>query len=177
MSEELEHILSQLTLPDNAAIQKVLWCLVQVSCIEKIYLFKNEYILFIYTSYPISGHCSVETGFQRPGCNPSTVRGYDRIHRSTGGKQASCLLSQPFTSTKSTMCATPSLITHSIYKNKQKKVLLLFYFKIRQSAVVMLRMRVKKHWKKIIPEHRERFRNFALYAFWHLYDFYVPFLD
>ncbi|KAF7708017.1 importin-4 [Silurus meridionalis] len=36
---------------------------------------------------------------------------------------------------------------------------------IRQSAVVMLRMRVKKHWKKISPEHRESLKEVVLQAF------------
>lgn len=31
------------------------------------------------------------------------------------------------------------------------------YMQIRQSAAVMLRLRVKKHWKKINPNDRERF--------------------
>uniref|UniRef100_A0A8C2IV09 Importin N-terminal domain-containing protein n=1 Tax=Cyprinus carpio TaxID=7962 RepID=A0A8C2IV09_CYPCA len=34
---------------------------------------------------------------------------------------------------------------------------------VRQSAAVMLRMRVRKHWKKISPDHRERF--FYLFLF------------
>lgn len=33
---------------------------------------------------------------------------------------------------------------------------------IRQSAAVMLRMRVKKHWKKISPDHRERLAALCL---------------
>lgn len=37
-----------------------------------------------------------------------------------------------------------------------------FTTQIRQSAAVMLRLRVKKHWKKISPNDRERF---ALYVF------------
>ncbi|XP_066578957.1 importin-4 [Amia ocellicauda] len=36
---------------------------------------------------------------------------------------------------------------------------------IRQSAAVMLRMRVNKHWKKIIPEHRESLKAVVLQAF------------
>ncbi|KAM9552689.1 importin-4-like isoform 3-T3 [Salvelinus alpinus] len=36
---------------------------------------------------------------------------------------------------------------------------------IRQSAAVMLRMRVKKHWKKISPDHRESLKAVVLQAF------------
>uniref|UniRef100_A0A8C7HI55 Importin 4 n=1 Tax=Oncorhynchus kisutch TaxID=8019 RepID=A0A8C7HI55_ONCKI len=36
---------------------------------------------------------------------------------------------------------------------------------IRQSAAVMLRMRVKKHWKKISPDHRESLKAVVLKAF------------
>ncbi|CAB1349675.1 unnamed protein product [Coregonus sp. 'balchen'] len=36
---------------------------------------------------------------------------------------------------------------------------------IRQSAAVMLRMRVKKHWKKISPDHRESLKAMVLQAF------------
>ncbi|KAG7266188.1 hypothetical protein CRUP_016964, partial [Coryphaenoides rupestris] len=36
---------------------------------------------------------------------------------------------------------------------------------IRQSAAVMLRMRVKKHWKKIVPDHRESLKAVVLQAF------------
>ncbi|CAL8321076.1 unnamed protein product [Boreogadus saida] len=36
---------------------------------------------------------------------------------------------------------------------------------IRQSAAVMLRMRVKKHWKKISPDHRESLKVVVLQAF------------
>uniref|UniRef100_A0A8C7V321 Importin 4 n=1 Tax=Oncorhynchus mykiss TaxID=8022 RepID=A0A8C7V321_ONCMY len=36
---------------------------------------------------------------------------------------------------------------------------------IRQSAAVMLRMRVKKHWKKIGPDHRESLKAVVLQAF------------
>ncbi|KAJ8010569.1 hypothetical protein DPEC_G00076440 [Dallia pectoralis] len=35
----------------------------------------------------------------------------------------------------------------------------------RQSAAVMLRMRVKKHWKKISPDHRESLKTVVLQAF------------
>ncbi|XP_017325180.1 importin-4 [Ictalurus punctatus] len=89
MSEELEHILSQLTLPDNAAIQKATAQLKQA--------FKDPDV--------IPALCEVMTGSTDP--------------------------------------------------------------QIRQSAVVMLRMRVKKHWKKIIPEHRERLKEVVLQAFRH----------
>ncbi|KAJ3611313.1 hypothetical protein NHX12_021329 [Muraenolepis orangiensis] len=37
--------------------------------------------------------------------------------------------------------------------------------KVRQSAAVMLRMRVKKHWKKFTPEHRESLKTVVLQAF------------
>lgn len=41
-----------------------------------------------------------------------------------------------------------------------------FTSQIRQSAAVMLRMRVKKHWKKISPNDRERFaHNFSVRTF------------
>lgn len=36
---------------------------------------------------------------------------------------------------------------------------------IRQSAAVMLRMRVKKHWRKISPDHRESIKAVVLQAF------------
>ncbi|XP_051969767.1 importin-4-like [Xyrauchen texanus] len=36
---------------------------------------------------------------------------------------------------------------------------------IRQSAAVMLRMRVRKHWKKISPDHRESLKAVVLQAF------------
>ncbi|KAB5586574.1 hypothetical protein PHYPO_G00003290 [Pangasianodon hypophthalmus] len=87
MSEELEHILSQLTLPDNAAIQKATAQLKQA--------FKDPAI--------IPALCTVMTGSTNP--------------------------------------------------------------QIRQSAVVMLRMRVKKHWRKIIPDHRESLKEVVLQAF------------
>uniref|UniRef100_A0A668A5S6 Importin 4 n=1 Tax=Myripristis murdjan TaxID=586833 RepID=A0A668A5S6_9TELE len=41
---------------------------------------------------------------------------------------------------------------------------------IRQSAAVMLRMRVKKHWKKISPDHRERFIS-CLFIYVFIYCF------
>ncbi|KAM9488712.1 importin-4 [Clarias gariepinus] len=87
MSEELERILSQLTLPDNAAIQQATAELKQA--------FKDPAI--------IPALCTVMTGSTNP--------------------------------------------------------------QIRQSAVVMLRMRVKKHWKKIIPDHRESLKAVVLQAF------------
>ncbi|KAG7335643.1 hypothetical protein KOW79_000336 [Hemibagrus wyckioides] len=87
MSEELEQILSQLTLPDNAAIQKA-------------------------TS-------QLKQAFKDPAIIPA-------------------------------LCAVMTSSTNS---------------QIRQSAVVMLRMRVKKHWKKISPDHRESLKQVVLQAF------------
>ncbi|TSL82486.1 Importin-4 [Bagarius yarrelli] len=78
MTEELESILSQLTLPDNVAIQKATVQLKQA--------FKD----------------------------PAIIPALCEVMSSSGSPQ------------------------------------------IRQSAVVMLRLRVKKHWKKITPDHRER---------------------
>lgn len=37
-----------------------------------------------------------------------------------------------------------------------------FTHQIRQSAAVMLRVRVKKHWKKISLNHRERFKHYII---------------
>ncbi|KAK2855493.1 hypothetical protein Q7C36_007362 [Tachysurus vachellii] len=87
MSEDLHHILSQLTLPDNDAIQKATAQLKQA--------FKDPNI--------IPALCAVMTSSTNP--------------------------------------------------------------QIRQSAVVMLRMRVKKHWKKIAPDHRESLKQVVLQAF------------
>ncbi|XP_062335752.1 importin-4 [Osmerus eperlanus] len=87
MSEELEHILSQLTQPDNTIIQQATAQLKQA--------FKDPAI--------IPALCAVMTGSQNP--------------------------------------------------------------QIRQSAAVMLRMRVKKHWKKISPDHRESLKAVVLQAF------------
>uniref|UniRef100_A0A4W4GAF9 Importin N-terminal domain-containing protein n=1 Tax=Electrophorus electricus TaxID=8005 RepID=A0A4W4GAF9_ELEEL len=87
MSEELEHILTQLTQPDNAAIQKATAQLKQA--------FKDPAI--------IPALCTVMTQSANP--------------------------------------------------------------QIRQSAVVMLRMRVKKHWKKISLDHRESLKAVVLQAF------------
>ncbi|KAL2085480.1 hypothetical protein ACEWY4_018800 [Coilia grayii] len=87
MTEQLEHILSQLTQPDNAIIQQATAQLKQA--------FKDPAI--------IPALCAVMTGSQDP--------------------------------------------------------------QIRQSAAVMLRMRVKKHWKKISPDHRESLKAVVLQAF------------
>ncbi|XP_030625358.1 importin-4 [Chanos chanos] len=87
MTEELEHILSQLTQPDNAVIQQATAQLKQA--------FKDPAI--------IPALCAVMTGSQNP--------------------------------------------------------------QIRQSATVMLRMRVMKHWKKISPDHRESLKSVVLQAF------------
>ncbi|XP_072536395.1 importin-4 isoform X2 [Salminus brasiliensis] len=87
MSEELEHILSQLTEPDNAAIQKATAQLKQA--------FKDPNI--------IPALCAVMTGSLNP--------------------------------------------------------------QVRQSAAVMMRMRVKKHWKNISPDHKESLKAVVLQAF------------
>lgn len=87
MSEELENILSQLTQPDNAVIQKATAQLKQA--------FKDPNI--------IPALCAVMTGSQNP--------------------------------------------------------------QVRQSAAVMLRMRVKKQWKKISPDHKESLKAVVLQAF------------
>ncbi|XP_056594990.1 importin-4 [Triplophysa dalaica] len=87
MSDELERILAQLTLPDNAVIQQATVQLKQA--------FKDPAI--------IPALCAVMTGSQDP--------------------------------------------------------------QIRQSAAVMLRMRVRKHWKKISPDHRESLKAVVLQAF------------
>ncbi|XP_063063252.1 importin-4 isoform X2 [Engraulis encrasicolus] len=87
MTEQLEHILSQLTQPDNAIIQQ--------ATAELKKAFKDPAI--------IPALCAVMTGSQNP--------------------------------------------------------------QIRQSAAVMLRMRVKKHWKKISPDHRESLKAVVLQAF------------
>uniref|UniRef100_A0A3B1JNG4 Importin 4 n=1 Tax=Astyanax mexicanus TaxID=7994 RepID=A0A3B1JNG4_ASTMX len=87
MSEELENILSQLTEPDNAVIQKATAQLKQA--------FKDPNI--------IPALCAVMTGSQNP--------------------------------------------------------------QVRQSAAVMLRMRVKKQWKKISPDHKESLKAVVLQAF------------
>ncbi|XP_069044135.1 importin-4 isoform X2 [Lepisosteus oculatus] len=87
MTEELEHILSQLTEPDNAVIRQATAQLKQA--------FKDPAV--------IPALCAVMTGSQNP--------------------------------------------------------------QVRQSASVMLRMRVSKHWKKIDPEHRESLKSVVLQAF------------
>nr|XP_020497292.1 importin-4 [Labrus bergylta] len=87
MTEELEHILSQLTQPDNAVIQQATAQLKQA--------FKNPGI--------IPALCAVMSGSQTP--------------------------------------------------------------QNRQSAAVMLRLRVKKHWKKISPNDRESLKVVVLQAF------------
>ncbi|XP_041670065.1 importin-4 isoform X2 [Cheilinus undulatus] len=87
MTEELEHLLSQLTLPDNAVIQQATAQLKQA--------FKDPGI--------IPALCSVMSSSQNP--------------------------------------------------------------QIRQSATVMLRLRVKKHWKKISPNDRESLKAVVLQAF------------
>lgn len=87
MTEELEQILSQLTQPDNAAVQQATAQLKQA--------FKNPAI--------IPALCAVISGSQNP--------------------------------------------------------------QIRQSATVMLRLRVKKHWKKIPPNDRESLKAAVLQAF------------
>lgn len=63
-----------------------------------------------------------------------------------------------------------SLSFHS--PTRRLALMLSFLLQVRQSAAVMLRMRVRKHWKKISPDHRERF-----WIYFSLISFHLSYFD
>lgn len=101
---------------------------------------------------PLLGHSPAETGVQRPSYYSRLVCGHEWLPKPSG--TIYLLLFYPLVC----VCEKNAHLCKHLASNMQ----------IRQSAAVMLRLRVKKHWKKISPNDRERFEfyfSFTLPAF------------
>lgn len=153
MAEDLERILSKLSQPDNAVIQQVMSEIPpQLSVVAYVINLEISFICLRSQVVFFIGYSPAEAGFQRPSHYTSSLYCHHWLHKSRG-----IVFVWEGGVNKVNNYFTRKFLWTNVLSVKLDSP------QIRQSASVMLRLRVKKHWKKINPNDKERFSILFLY--------------